>query len=111
VQHADALWDAIATPGPHRETDVEQHERVCRVVAEIIGELTPPADPPVDRAAALSPAERAMLTYALNQAQERIWSEDGFTDEDQAAVDSLRRMADEAQPAQPQTGETAGGGV
>ncbi|GHI91304.1 hypothetical protein [Streptomyces olivaceus] len=40
----------------------------------------------------LSPAERTMLDYALDQAQERIWSDDGFTDEDQAAVDSLRRL-------------------
>ncbi|MCX5138349.1 hypothetical protein [Streptomyces sp. NBC_00338] len=56
---------------------------------------------PVDRAAALTEAERTMLTYALDQAQERIWAEDGFTDEDQAAVTSLRRLADEAQ--QPET--------
>ncbi|MYU20781.1 hypothetical protein [Streptomyces sp. SID8352] len=48
--------------------------------------------------AALNPAERTMLTYALDQAQERIWSEDGFTHEDQAAVDSLRRLTVE-QPA------------
>lgn len=51
VQHADALWDAIATPGPDRPTFVEQHEGVCRVVAGIIGELTPGAEPPADRAA------------------------------------------------------------
>ncbi|MFG3276201.1 hypothetical protein [Streptomyces luteogriseus] len=51
---------------------------------------------PADRAAALTDAERTMLTYALDQAQEHIWSRDGFTDEDQAAVDSLRRMANEA---------------
>lgn len=44
---------------------------------------------------ALSDAERTMLRYALNEAQEHIWSRDGFTDEDQAALDSLRRMADE----------------
>lgn len=42
---------------------------------------------------ALSPTERTMLRYALGQAQERIWSEDGFTDENQAAVDSLRCLA------------------
>ncbi|MFF8447901.1 hypothetical protein ACF06Q_09390 [Streptomyces leeuwenhoekii] len=48
--------------------------------------------------ATLSPAERTMLTYALDQAQEHIWSRDGFTDEDQAALDSLRRLAAE-QPA------------
>ncbi|MEY9995850.1 hypothetical protein ABIE67_007882 [Streptomyces sp. V4I8] len=46
-----------------------------------------------DRAAVLTDAERTMLAYALDQAQERIWSEDGFTDEDQAAVTSLRRLA------------------
>jgi hypothetical protein len=40
----------------------------------------------------LTAAERTMLAYALNQAQEKIWSEDGFTDEDQAAVESLRRL-------------------
>ncbi|MGK9463963.1 hypothetical protein ACSLFT_28615 [Streptomyces sp. G6] len=50
------------------------------------------------QAATLTPAERTMLGYALDQAQERIWSEDGFTDEDQAAVDSLRRLTAE-QPA------------
>ncbi|MEV8031412.1 hypothetical protein [Streptomyces sp. NPDC086182] len=53
---------------------------------------------PTNQAAALSEAERTMLTYALDQAQERIWSEDGFTDEDQAAVTSLRRLTAE-QPA------------
>lgn len=56
---------------------------------------------PVDRAGALTEAERTMLVYALDQAQERIWSEGGFTAEDQAAVDSLRRLAAEAH-----TGET-----
>lgn len=50
--------------------------------------------PTPDRTALLSDAERTMLTYALDQAQENIWSEGGFTDEDQTAVDSLRRMAD-----------------
>jgi hypothetical protein len=54
--------------------------------------------PPTDRAAALTEAERTMLAYALDQAQERIWSEDGFTDDDQAAVTSLRRLAAETQP-------------
>lgn len=43
--------------------------------------------------AALTEAERTMLAYALDQAQEHIWSRDGFTAEDQAAVDSLRRLA------------------
>ncbi|WP_435246375.1 hypothetical protein [Streptomyces sp. NRRL F-5630] len=51
---------------------------------------------PADRAAVLTETERRMLAYALDQAQEHIWSRDGFTDEDQAAVDSLRRLATEA---------------
>jgi hypothetical protein len=45
-----------------------------------------------DRAAVLTDAERTMLAYALDEAQEHIWSRDGFTDQDQAAVTSLRRM-------------------
>ncbi|MFG3287291.1 hypothetical protein ACGF3G_00510 [Streptomyces sp. NPDC048179] len=44
----------------------------------------------------LSDAERKMLTFALDQAQERIWLEDGFTDGDQAAIDSLRRLTESA---------------
>lgn len=45
--------------------------------------------------AALSDAERTMLRSALELAQEKIWSEDGFTDENQAAVDSLKLLAGE----------------
>ncbi|GAA1431748.1 hypothetical protein GCM10009601_51360 [Streptomyces thermospinosisporus] len=41
VQHADALWDAVAIPGPRTATYPEQHERVCRAVREILDELTP----------------------------------------------------------------------
>lgn len=41
----------------------------------------------------LTEAERTMLRYALDLMQEKIWSEGGFTDEDQAAVDSLRARA------------------
>lgn len=43
-----------------------------------------------DAAAPFTDSERTMLRYALDEAQEHIWSRDGFTDEDQAAVDSLR---------------------
>ncbi|MFJ2961214.1 hypothetical protein ACIPIC_02755 [Streptomyces collinus] len=56
---------------------------------------------PTDRAAVLSQTERGMLRYALDLAQEQMFSRgDEFGDGDQAAVDSLRRMADEAQPAE-----------
>jgi hypothetical protein len=61
--------------------------------------------PAPDRTAVLSDAERQMLNYALNQAQVRMWSVGGFTDEDQAAVVSLRRLADE--PAAVVSGRTA----
>lgn len=43
----------------------------------------------------LTDAEKAMLAYALDLAQGQILSEEGFTEEDQAALDSLRRMADQ----------------
>jgi hypothetical protein len=43
----------------------------------------------------LTEAERAMLIYALDQAQERIWSDGGVTADDRAALDSLHRMADQ----------------
>ncbi|MFH8797081.1 hypothetical protein [Streptomyces sp. NPDC017941] len=73
-----------------RADDVDTGIRVSR--APVRGPAAP-----ADRTAALTEAERTMLTYALDQAQEHIWSRDGFTDDDQAAVTSLRRMADEAQ--------------
>ena len=69
--------------------------------AEEAEEVAPVPPPPADRAAALTEAERTMLAYALDQAQEHIWSRDGFTDEDQAAVTSLRRLAAEAPAPEP----------
>ena len=66
----------------------------------------PVAAPPTGQTATLTEAERAMLTYALDQAQERIWSEDGFTDEDQAAVTSLRRLAAETPGPETQGGKS-----
>jgi hypothetical protein len=67
---------------------VEDDPRNIAATAAVV--VRPPA---TDRTALLSDAERTMLAYALDQAQEHIWSRDGFTDEDQAAVDSLRRLA------------------
>lgn len=40
--------------------------------------------------------ERQMLRYALDLAQEKIWSEGGFTEEDQEALDALKREAQKA---------------
>ncbi|MFJ8603418.1 hypothetical protein ACIREM_32870 [Streptomyces shenzhenensis] len=94
---------AVSSSLPDRAAD---RDRIAEALAEATGDRWPAqaflteADavlgvlpPPTDRATVLHDAERTMLTYALDQAQERIWSEDGFTDEDQAAVDSLRRLA------------------
>jgi hypothetical protein len=49
VQHADALWDAIAIPGPRTPTFTEQHERVCRAVANIVFEVTAGQSPGTDQ--------------------------------------------------------------
>lgn len=57
----------------------------------------------------LTAAERTMLAYALDQAQEKIWSEGGFTDEDQVAVTSLRRLAAEAHATPASTAPLAAG--
>ncbi|MFD3717239.1 hypothetical protein [Streptomyces sp. NPDC058674] len=46
---------------------------------------------------AFSVAERQFLTFALDQAAEEMSLRDGFTDEDQAALDRFRRMAAEEQ--------------
>jgi hypothetical protein len=40
VQQQDALWDAIAVPGQKEPRFVEQHERVCRTVAELLDDAT-----------------------------------------------------------------------
>jgi hypothetical protein len=50
VPHADALWDAVAIPGPRTPTYPEQHERVCRAVRDILDELTPARDEEADQA-------------------------------------------------------------
>lgn len=52
----------------------------------------------VDRAAVLSPAEQNMLRFALDLTQEHLLSRgDEFTDDHQAVLEKLRRMADQAQ--------------
>lgn len=54
------------------------------------------------RAEVLTETERTTLAFALDLAQDRIYSEGGFTADDQAAVDSLRRMATAGQAPAPQ---------
>ncbi|MGW1246959.1 hypothetical protein [Streptomyces sp. NPDC002535] len=53
--------------------------------------LTPAAGQPSD--APLTDSERKFLHFALDEAAEEMSLGDGFTDEDQAALDSLRRRA------------------
>lgn len=100
VQQADALWDAVAIPGPHTPTYPEQHDRVCRAVAGILAEL------PAGRAAVLRKAadgfdrhaekildgidSKAVFVAKALRDQAAVWSE---------AAETLRRLADEAQPA------------
>ena len=101
--------------GPHCETNAAQIRDAIRVGLQRAGldEQQPAApasvQPPATRAATLTPTERTMLSYALDLAQEEIYSRgDEFSADDQAAVDSLRRVADEEQPAteaQPRPGD------
>jgi hypothetical protein len=105
------------SPGPAAEIDRlrTENERMRHELEVMYGgafDKLPPAAvsaavaPPTDRAAVLTESERKMLAYALDQAQEHIWSRDGFTDEDQAAVDSLRRLT----PDEPAAGARQDGG-
>jgi hypothetical protein len=64
VQHTDALWDAIAIPGPHTPTFTEQHERVCRAVADIILEVTAVQAPTTDRGALRDRIAEALMRWA-----------------------------------------------
>jgi len=64
VPHADALWDAIAIPGPHTPTYPEQHERVCRAVREILDELTPARDEEADQAELRDRIAEALMRWA-----------------------------------------------
>lgn len=38
VQQEDALWDAVAIPGPDTPTFMNQHDRVCRTVVTLLRE-------------------------------------------------------------------------
>jgi hypothetical protein len=56
---------------------------------------------PTDQTAALTAAERQFLRFALDLAQEQMFSRgDEFDSADEAALARLRRMADETQPAE-----------
>jgi hypothetical protein len=102
VQHADALWDAVAIPGPTEPTFTEQHQRVCKAVADILDEMTPAPVLPasVDRADVLEEAadgfdrhaaqlldgvgDKAVFVAKALRDQAAVWSE---------AAETLRRLA------------------
>lgn len=112
VEQAEAAIErvrALHQPDANGECQHCHHSSPCPTVqalgaADAVLAVLPAGseDTTTTRADALTEAERTMLTYALDQAQEHIWSRDGFTDEDQAAVTSLRRLAAETQPSEPE---------
>jgi hypothetical protein len=71
---------------PVTTADVREWLKGARCGRQLLAEAA-------DRAAVLSDVERKMLNYALNQAQLRMWKTGKFTDEGQAALVSLRRLA------------------
>ncbi|MEV5236443.1 hypothetical protein [Streptomyces pseudogriseolus] len=78
VQHADALWDAVAIPGPRTPTYPEQHERVCRAVREILDELTPARDEVADQTALrdrlIDALDNAHHTHPCPELGDKTWS-------------------------------------
>ncbi|CAM5591120.1 hypothetical protein [Streptomyces purpurascens] len=83
---AETLWPLTDWDG-----DQLNAERAADAVLAVV-----PA--PTDRAAVLTAADRKFLSFALDQAAEEMSLGDGFTDEDSAALEKLRRMTVEAQP-------------
>lgn len=103
VPHADALYDAIATPGPgERESFDDQHARVCAVVRQILDDLLPTPAEPTDRAAVLREVADE-LTRKANKLTERVHDLAYFVAKDRLReaeildreATELRRMADE----------------
>ena len=105
VQQADALWDAVAIPGPQEPTFPVQHERVCRAVAGILDELAPAAPSAVDqttrdRIAEAPVKQRADCTELEWAEQERARFERLYTRETvradlaEARADTAARDAD-----------------
>ena len=109
LPHADALYDAIATPGPKRESFDEQYANVCRVVRQILDELLPTPAEPADRATVLHEVADE-LTRKANKLTERVHDLAYFVAKDRLReaeildreATALRRMADETATDQPQ---------
>jgi hypothetical protein len=86
---AEVLWPLTDWDG-----DQLNAEAAADAVMAVLPEQT-------DRAAVpLTAVERQFLTFALDLAFDRMVSDDGFTSEDEAALETLRQMAAEEQPAE-----------
>ncbi|MFC8423983.1 hypothetical protein ACFUN7_24410 [Streptomyces sp. NPDC057236] len=102
---------SVPSPAGQAPAPSVQAEAVLRVVEAALGDTLVAsardealagiaavlnASMPADQAAVLSDCEKAMLGFALEMAQEEIHARSlEFTADDKAALDSLRRMADE----------------
>lgn len=104
------VWDTSGKPCEHCARLAVARENLAAYDADPDAVLS--VLPPDGRAAVLTDAERTMLNYALNQAQLRLWRHGPAVEEDQAALNSLRCLADgerdeqQAQQGGPETRET-----
>jgi hypothetical protein len=113
---------ASAHPGPKPETEFElwsgRHHRAAQALATLDGHMWGTNELHIrhpfwntyyqqanvvlaalgeeEDADLLKPNEKAMLSYALDEAEDQVLSRDGFSDEDAAAVQSLRRFAEKS---------------
>lgn len=92
-RYVDAILAALA-----RDTSRGPNWHAAADAAMAVADQEQRAHAAEVRAAALTDHERQFLTFALDLAFDRMVSEDGFTDEDDAALESLRRMAAAAHP-------------
>jgi hypothetical protein len=97
-----AVLSALSSPGWHPVPEAHgmPWDEAEQLLAAYDASRAAAPSAPADRAA-LSDTERQFLTFALDQAAEEMSLGDGFTDEDRAALEKLRRVAGEAQ--QPET--------
>ncbi|MFF0166760.1 hypothetical protein [Streptomyces prasinus] len=105
--HRDRIADAIAgVDGGKWGTEVpKMHpfwQEVYLAYADAVLAVLPEPTPAV----ALTDRERAMLSFALEMAQEEIHARSlEFTDDDRTALERLRRLVDETQTGQPPVDE------
>jgi len=77
-------YNAGTTELISRELDADDATEIRAMLDDVF-----PVRPP------LTEAERRFLSFALDQAAEEMFLNDGFTDDDEAALESLRRLAAE----------------